>query len=97
MSAQRFGWRRLRIRFATIEQCYGRGNFDDAGDAIVAELNALADYPGQYACRFGEDCAHDNPWFHALIVEVAGLPDARCREWLGRVVALGLDDAQFDP
>ena len=90
-------WRRLRIPFATLERRFGRGNFDDAGDAMLAALNALSDYPGQYACRFAEDCTHANPWFHVLILDVAGIPDARCQAWLRQLVALGLHDARLDP
>ncbi|KAB8141229.1 hypothetical protein F8S13_20735 [Chloroflexia bacterium SDU3-3] len=82
--------RAYRIPIRLVEAAYGAGNFDDAGDEIAAALADLADYPGQVVCRFAFDCAHHNPWYHALVVGVAGLPEALHASFAARLAALGL-------
>lgn len=69
---KRAEWRSICIRHDAIERKYGKGNFDGAGDNIVAEPRSLSDYPEQCRCRFNEDCSRDNPYFHMFIFEVEG-------------------------
>jgi hypothetical protein len=86
-------WRKICIRYSTIEDCYGSGNFDDAGDDIVAALKSLSDYPEQYSCRFGQDCSHDNPWYHVMVFEVEGISEDHYQQLIQRMTALGLKEA----
>lgn len=82
--------RAYRIPIRMVELAYGSGNFDDAGDEIAAALADWAEYPGQICCTFEFDSAHPNPWYHALVVEVAGLPEALHAPFVARLAALGL-------
>jgi hypothetical protein len=84
-------WRIVSIRCSVIEARYGSGNFDDAGDDLVAELNSVSDFPSQFPCRFNFDCQNANPYFHTLLFEIQGITDAHLNEFLKRVASLGLE------
>jgi hypothetical protein len=86
-------WRAIYIPCRSVERVYGSGNFDDAGDDLSAILNLVCEYPEQYRCRFDFDCSHSNPWYHAMIFEIEGISDSTYEQPVGKVIALGLEDA----
>ena len=84
-------WRGIRIPCRIIESVYGSGNFDDAGDELVAALRRVSGYPpDQYHCRFDFDSTHQNPWYHTLVFEIQDIPDAIYEQFISQVAALGL-------
>ena len=57
----------FRLPIRLVEARFGLDNFDDCGDAVVAELVGLLDLvPGQLRLDWDFDDAHPNPWFHTL-------------------------------
>ncbi len=83
-------WRSLWLRLGQIERVYGSGNFDDAGDDIVAALRQVSDYPNQHRYLFETDLSHPNPWYHVLIFENEGISDPVYGRFFEQVVGLSL-------
>ena len=69
-------WRSLRIPLRVVERVFGRDADDLAADDVAYASNRVSEWPGQYRYRIGYDTAHPNPWYHALVFEVEGLPDS---------------------
>ncbi|MGE8657056.1 MAG: hypothetical protein ACN6O8_09950 [Achromobacter sp.] len=82
--------RRYRFARQDIEARYGRGNFDDGGGHVVEALGEVLAWENQYPLAFGFDTAHANPWHHALVAMVTGMPDDVARHFADRMRALGL-------
>lgn len=82
--------RRYRFACQDIEARYGHGNFDDAGDHVAEALREVSAAGNQYPLAFEFDTAHANPWYHAFVVTVTGLPDDVARRFAARMQALGL-------
>ncbi|WP_223621407.1 hypothetical protein [Lysobacter sp. ESA13C] len=74
----------------SIEDRFGAGNFDDAGDAIVEALRDVYDQAERCAIDFSFDTVHANPWFHALVVAIDPLPESAHAELLARLIEVGL-------
>lgn len=71
----------LHLSADDIERCYGRGEFDDAGDNIAAWLVGH----GIHDVGFDLDTTHPNPWFHTFIVRLPAVSpqlSARFCAWL---------------
>ncbi|KAA8998123.1 hypothetical protein FJU30_17050 [Affinibrenneria salicis] len=81
---------RIAIALHTIEDAYGAGNFDDAGDALLTALNGLSDYPGQYPCRIEMETRHPNPYYHHMLFIVDDLAEQTSIRLMDRVRNLGL-------
>lgn len=62
-----------RFPLREIEKKYGEGNFDDAGDDIIEGLNSIEKYPKELKIEFQFETNHSNPWYHELIIKVAGM------------------------
>ncbi|MGO1000531.1 hypothetical protein [Lysobacter sp. CA196] len=82
--------RTYRFALRSIEERFGPGNFDDAGDAIVAALRDFCDQADRCSVDFSFDTAHANPWFHALVVAIDPLPESVCAGFLARLGEFGL-------
>lgn len=80
----------IYIRLALIEKLYGRGNFDDAGDELLAYLNEVADFYGEYVAEFLFDTSHINSYFHTLNVIINEIDEEKYRQFIEKVTALGL-------
>ena len=89
--SQRSEWRMIEIRCSAIEARYGLGNFDDAGDDLVAQLNSVSEFSDQYPCRFHLDCQNENPYFHTFLFEIQGITGAHLKKLLKRIASLGLE------
>ena len=83
-------WRTYRIPIRVIEQVYGRGNFDDAGDDIWEVLRDLSEYADQYLCRVDFDANHVNPWYHVMVFAIEDIPDLLHSQFVERLTKLGL-------
>src|SRR5438094_9984717 len=68
-------WRSIRVPLRLVERAYGRDNHDNAGDDIVYALRQVSEWPDQFRYRFDFDSSHPNPWYHAMVFEVEGMPD----------------------
>lgn len=68
-------WRSIRVPLRVVERAYGRDHHDNAGDDMVNALSRVSEWSNQYRYRFVFDTAHSNPWFHAMVFEVEGVPD----------------------
>ncbi|KMJ88898.1 hypothetical protein ACH58_21420 [Achromobacter xylosoxidans] len=82
--------RHYRFACQDIEARYGHGNFDDAGDHVAEVLRDVSVWENQYPLAFEFDTAHANPWYHAFVVTVTGLPDDVARRFADRMRMLGL-------
>lgn len=82
--------RTYRFSLRLVEERYGRGNFDDAGDAMVAALRDVVGCDERHVVTFDFDTGHANPWFHVLVFSVANLPGLQHRRFLDRLAAIGL-------
>ncbi len=78
------------IRLALIENLYGRGNVDDAGDDLLACLNEVADFHGEYVAEFLFDTSHINSYFHTLNSVIHNIDEEKYRQFIEKVTALGL-------
>src|SRR5262245_57748868 len=68
-------WRPIRVPMRIVESAYGRDNHDNAGDDMAFALRQVSEWADQYRYRFGFDTTHLNPWYHAMVFEVEGVPD----------------------
>ncbi|MDC6162494.1 hypothetical protein PPH93_12625 [Achromobacter xylosoxidans] len=82
--------RHYRFACQDIEARYGHGNFDDAGDRVAEALRDVSAWENQYPLAFEFDTVHANPWYHAFVVTVTGLPDDVARRFADRMRMLGL-------
>lgn len=82
--------RTYRFALRSIEDRFGAGNFDDAGDAIVEALRDVYAQAERCAVDFSFDTAHANPWFHALVVAIDPLPESAHTGLLARLTEIGL-------
>lgn len=82
--------RHYRFACQDIEARYGHGNFDDAGDHVAEALRDVSAWENQYPLAFEFDAVHANPWYHAFVVTVTGLPDDVARRFADRMRMLGL-------
>ena len=82
--------RSIRILLRVIERIYGPDNIDTAGDAIVNALRDVSDYPGQFRYSFEVDSNNPNPWYHALVFSIEGIPDPTYSRFLVLLNDLGL-------
>jgi hypothetical protein len=82
--------RTYRFALRSIEDRFGPGNFDDAGDAIVAALRDVWDQAERCVVDFDFDTAHTNPWFHALAVSIDPLPEQVHPRFVTRLTEIGL-------
>ncbi|MDR2212882.1 MAG: hypothetical protein LBE21_04575 [Pseudomonadales bacterium] len=88
-------WRGVRIPSRIVENVYGSGNFDDAGDELIATLRRVSGYPpDQYRYRFDFDSTHQNPWYHTFIFEIQDIPDAIYEQFISQIAILGLLENQ---
>lgn len=85
-------WQAVRIPFRLVEAVYGNDNEDNAGDDLIYALDELSEYPDQYDYRFADDATHPNPWYHAMIFEIEGVPDEIYKQLLEKIAALGLSE-----
>jgi hypothetical protein len=85
--------RAIRIPLHTIQARYGQDNFDDAGEDLVEALGQVSNFPHQFRCRFEFDTSHPNPWYHAMLFQVKGIPDLAYRQLVEHVRSLGLLDS----
>ncbi|ADB14960.1 hypothetical protein Psta_0265 [Pirellula staleyi DSM 6068] len=90
-------WKSIRVPLRVIESVYGRDNFDNAGDDMGDDLRELSDWPGQYRCRFNFDTVHPNPWYHALVFEVEGVPDPVIARLVEMLIGRGLIPSSDTP
>ncbi|MGJ7902111.1 hypothetical protein [Lysobacter sp. 1R34A] len=85
--------RTYRFALRSIEERFGPGNFDDAGDAIVEALHDSYDQAERCAVDFDFVTAHANPWLHALVVTIDPLPESAHARLLVRLDEIGLQPA----
>lgn len=83
-------WRSIRVPLRVVESAYGRGNYDDAGEDMAYALRRVSQWPDQYACRFNFDTSHPNPWYHAMVFEVDGVPLPVLEQLVELLVVQGL-------
>ena len=83
-------WRSYRIPTRLIEEVYGRGNFDDAGEDIVDALREVSEFADQYSYRFEFDSTHVNPWYHFMVFAIDGIPDLVHGQFIARLAELGI-------
>lgn len=89
-------WRTIYIPLSQIENIYGHGNFDDAGDELVYTLREICGIEDvERGCRIDIDSSHANPWFHVLIFEVADMSEEEFEKLIARVKMLKLWDDSF--
>lgn len=82
--------RSIRVPLRQIEDKFGRGNDDDAADEIIYALRRASAQPGQFRYRINYDLSHSNPWFHAMIFEVEGVPDHEYGKFIELLAGIGL-------
>jgi hypothetical protein len=82
--------RTYRFALHSIEDRFGPGDFDDAGDAIVEALRDAYDQAERCSVDFSLDTAHSNPWFHVLVVAIDPLPESVQPGFLARLAKIGL-------
>lgn len=63
--------REMRIPIRSLEEFYGKGNFDDAGDDIAQLVETS--FGRSSRIEFDFDASHSNPWFHEFIVRISGI------------------------
>jgi hypothetical protein len=80
----------ISIRLAVIEDRYGRGNFDDAGDDLWACLSEVSDFNGQHSAEFLFDNSHVNHYFHTLNFVINNIDEEKYSRFMEKVMALGL-------
>lgn len=89
-------WRTIYIPLSQIENIYGHGNFDDAGDELVYTLREMCGIEDvERGCRIDIDSSHANPWFHVLIFEVADMYEEEFEKLVAGVKKLKLWDESF--
>jgi hypothetical protein len=91
-------WRSIRVPLRLVERAYGRDNVDNAADDIVAALRQVSDSSDQFPYRFGIDTSHPNPWYHAMIFDVEGMPEPAYARFVELLAELRLveNDRQSD-
>lgn len=87
----------FRIRCDVIEQKFGPGNFDDAGDAMVEALREAFEHSKtaarlapHFTVAFDFDSSHPNPWHHTMVVTFGGVPDEVHRGFCATMTRMGL-------
>ncbi|KRA73104.1 hypothetical protein ASD78_16090 [Lysobacter sp. Root667] len=80
--------RELRIPVRLLEDCYGKGNFDDAGDDI-AQLAGTC-FGKDLNIEFDFDASHSNPWFHDFVVRISGIDHEQAEHLRGILERRGL-------
>jgi hypothetical protein len=66
--------RLMKLPLRQVEERFGPGNFDDAGDALVAFLNGIME-GHHYSIAWSFDTLHPNPWYHSFDLTIKGLSD----------------------
>jgi len=72
-----------------IERAYG-SEHDNAGDDMAYALHQVSEWRDQYRHRFSFDSTHPNPWYHAMVFEVEGIPDSVYARLVAEMAELGL-------
>lgn len=80
----------LRIPLSSIERIYGPGNFDASEEDIAQAVWDCGGNRGEVRYDIDIDSAHENPWFHSLVLTVKGLPIGEFDTLRARMVSLKL-------
>ena len=63
----------IQIPLSSIDDVYGKDNFDNAGDDIIEILNSISDYKNQFKISFDFSAEHSNPFYHSLDVKITNI------------------------
>ncbi|ROU08137.1 hypothetical protein D9T17_05705 [Lysobacter enzymogenes] len=80
----------FRLPIRLIRERFGGDNFDDAGDWVDGWLRDRGERG--YRIEYSFDADHANPWFHAMLMRIEGLPDAVGEALRRRLAEEGLGD-----
>lgn len=80
----------FRLPIRLIRERFGGDNFDDAGDWVDGWLRDRGER--RYRIEYSFDTGHGNPWFHAMVMRIEGLPDAVGEALRRRLAEEGLGD-----
>lgn len=82
----------LRIPLSSIERIYGPGNVDASEEDIAQAVWDNGGSGSGVGYDIDIDSAHENPWFHSLVLTVKGLSLAEFNGLKARMVSLALLD-----
>lgn len=79
----------IKFPIHLIEEKFGAGNFDNAGDAILAILKNLIK-KSDYSVQWSFDNSHTNSWYHTFNLTIQGLSDNEFMQLTGEVKRIGI-------
>ena len=79
----------IKIPIRLVEEIFGKENYDDAGDAVLALLDG-SDYLSRFSIAWSFECEHANPWYHTMNLNVDGLSDFKFEDLKTKITLLGI-------
>ena len=81
----------VKLPIRLIEEKFGAGNFDEAGDAVLGVLSSLG-MRTRCTVQWNFDTAHPNPWYHTMNLSLRGLPDSESASLREEIQRLGISE-----
>lgn len=84
-------YRTVRIPLRVVNQVYGADSLDVFGDDMVNRIVELEEYPQQFRIEFTFDNSSENPWFHAIVLNIYEMDQANFERFVETLNELKLE------